>query len=147
MFSQLLSTLLGQPARPEMTEPDARHALGALLVRVAKSDQNYHVAEMRRIEKLLRNLHDLSAADATRMRTLCEQLEQTAPHTEIFVELVRQGVDFDERLETLEALWQVVLADGQQSPEEQATLRRIQAALGLTDADSITARSLALEHL
>lgn len=150
MFSNLLNTLLGQQTRAatETPEPDAAHALGALLVRVAQIDcadalRDFH-AELDRIEQLLVQLHDLDARDAAEMRQACEAMERAAPETEIFTEMIRQWVDFEERLNLLEALWQQELA---LERRDEARINRVQCALGLSDADGLVARSQALEQV
>lgn len=150
MFSNLLNTLLGQQTRTEAPgpEPDAAHALGALLVRVAQTDcadalRDFH-RELDRIEQLLLQLHDLDAGDAAEMRQACEAMERAAPETEIFTEMIRQWVDFEERLNLLEALWQQELA---QDRRDEARINRVQSALGLSDADGLVARAQALEQV
>lgn len=143
MFANLLSALTGHRHEETLPEPDAAMALGALLVRVAKSNLSYRVEEIRRIDRLLAKIHDLSPIEAAKMRATCEKLEKRAPPTEIFAELIREGVDFDDRLQALEAMWQVVLADGKQSPEQTDIVIRAQHALGLSAADNLTARTRA----
>jgi uncharacterized tellurite resistance protein B-like protein len=125
----------------ELPQPDEKLALGALLVRVAKSDQNYNIYEIQRIDRIFSQRFDLNVVEAAKMRALCEKLEQHAPHIDVFSEMIREGVDFDERLATLEAMWQVALADGHERPEELAVVDRTKHALGLSEADSLQART------
>ena len=47
---------------------------------------------------------------------------------------------YDDRLGVIEALWQVVLADGTRAYEEDALLRLVANLLGVTDTDSAMAR-------
>ncbi|MBR9651636.1 TerB family tellurite resistance protein [Thalassovita aquimarina] len=145
MFANLLSALTGHRTEEKLPDPDAATALGALLVRVAKSNLSYQVEEIRRIDRLLARIHNLSPVEAAKMRATCEKLERRAPPTEIFAEMIREGVDFDDRLQALEAMWQVVLADGKQSPEQTDIVARAQHALGLSEADNLTARTRAQE--
>ncbi|MDX1781899.1 MAG: TerB family tellurite resistance protein [Thalassovita sp.] len=145
MFAHLLSALTGHKTEEELPEPDAALALGALLVRVAKSDQDYTAEEIRRIDTLLARLNSITPVEAAKMRATCERLEKRAPPTEIFAELIREGVDFDDRMLALEAMWQVVLADGGPAREETEIVARVQHALGLSQADNLTARTRAQE--
>jgi hypothetical protein len=48
MLSRIL-TALSAPKAPPLPEPDERLALGALMVRIAKSDRDYALAEIKRI--------------------------------------------------------------------------------------------------
>jgi uncharacterized tellurite resistance protein B-like protein len=52
-------------------------------------------------------------------------------------------VRLEARLAALEALWEVVLADGESAPEELAVLDAARAAMGLSEADSMAAQALA----
>ncbi|SER06323.1 TerB family tellurite resistance protein [Thalassovita taeanensis] len=147
MFSHLFRNLTGHRSEPDLPEPDAKLALGALLVRVAKSDHRYHVKEIQRIDRLLAQMHGLNPVAAAKMRALCEKLEARAPHTDVFAALIREGVDFEDRFGALEAMWQVILADGEQTSEELVAVTRIQHALGLSEADNMAARTHAAEQI
>ena len=56
MFGDLLRQLLA-PAPHRLPEPDARLALAALLVRVARSDGLYAAEEVERIDRVLAHRH------------------------------------------------------------------------------------------
>lgn len=142
MFSNLFRTTIGKkPAN--LPEPDEKLALGALLVRVAKSDKNYNVQEIQRIDRIFAQRFALNPIQAAKMRALCEKLEENAPHIDVFSEMIREGVDFEDRLSTLEAMWQVALADGAEGPEELDVVNRTKHALGLSEADNLQARTQA----
>jgi len=82
MFERILSILRAPAADfTAMPEADARHALGALLVRVAKADGAYLFQEIEEIDHLLADLYDLNAVEAARMRAECEKLEEAMPDT------------------------------------------------------------------
>jgi len=140
MFSHLFRSAKGLKSA-ELPAPDEKLALGALLVRVAKSDQNYNVREIQRIDRIFAQRFQLNPVQAAKMRALCEKMEENAPHIDVFSEMIREGVDFDDRLSTLEAMWQVALADGVEGPEELEVVNRTKHALGLSEADSLQARA------
>ncbi|MFY0681340.1 MAG: TerB family tellurite resistance protein [Thalassovita sp.] len=148
MFAQLYNVLTGQRAVAPLADPDEAHALGALLVRMTRVDGCYGLEEVRRIDLWLARLHKLSPQEAVRMRACCEKMERAAPETEIFAQLIRHGIDFDDRQSALEAMWQVVLSeDGAPRAPQKATMRRVQTALGLSDVDSLTARGQAFAKM
>ncbi|WP_397542250.1 tellurite resistance TerB family protein [Roseovarius salis] len=126
-----------------LPEPDERLALGALMVRVALSDHAYDLAEIRRIDRLLSRLYGLGPVDAAKMRATAEKLERQAPETERFAHLIRETVRFEARLEALEALWEVVLADGMASASELRVIEEARESLGLSETDSLAARETA----
>lgn len=130
--------------RPEpLPEPDEKLALGALLVRVAKSDHDYKLSEISRIDRLLTRLNGIGPVDAAKMRATCEKLEKAAPDTERFAHLIRETVSFEARVDALEALWEVLLADGVRRAEELQVVELAREAMGLSEADSDAARATA----
>ncbi|MEP3345409.1 MAG: TerB family tellurite resistance protein [Litoreibacter sp.] len=115
-------------ARPLPT-PTAELSLGALLVRMAKADSNYHAAEISVVDRILATQFNLSPLEAAKMRADCERLEKAAPDTKEFVELVNANIPADQRNALLEALADVASADGIQHPEEQALIKSLAVSL------------------
>ncbi|WP_371226670.1 TerB family tellurite resistance protein [Roseovarius sp. 2305UL8-3] len=131
------------PTPDPLPEPDEKLALGALMVRVAKSDHNYKFSEISQIDRLLARLNGLNPIEAAKMRATCEKLDKAAPPTEEFAHLIRETVTFEARIDALEALWEVVLADGKRHKEELLVVDEVREALGLSEADSDKARAIA----
>jgi uncharacterized tellurite resistance protein B-like protein len=138
MFADLLRRLT-QPSAP-LPEIDQRLALGALLVRVARSDGDFGADEARRIDRLLAERYGLSPFEAVKLRAEAETLESEAPDTVRFTRAIKDAVPYEEREGVIEALWAVVLADGVRDDEEDALLRLVANLLGVTDRDSALAR-------
>ncbi|SHH56253.1 TerB family tellurite resistance protein [Cognatishimia maritima] len=137
MWEGLISRLRGTSKKaPALPEPDESLALGALLVRVAKSDHHYHVSEIAKIDQILAKSFQINAVQAAKMRATCEKLEKQAPGTPDFAILIREHVDYQHRLEMVQALWDVILADGADTPEEDAALHEIEKHLGILPEDS-----------
>lgn len=142
MLTRILHAF-GAPKPAPLPEPDEKLALGALMVRAAKSDRHYDVAEIKRIDRLLARLYGLGPIEAAKMRALCERLEHDAPDTARFGHLIRETVRLEARVAALEALWEVVFSDGDSTPEEVAVLEAAREAMGLSETDSAAARALA----
>lgn len=128
------------PAPPPLPELDEKLALGALMVRVAMSDRTYKVDEISRIDRLLTRLYGLGPIEAAKMRATCEKLEKAAPDTDRFADLIRGTISFAARVDALEALWEVVLADGERREEEIAVVDEVRVALGLSPEDNDAAK-------
>ncbi|SDF49954.1 TerB family tellurite resistance protein [Sulfitobacter delicatus] len=139
MFGDFLKRLT-QPEPAPMADNDARLALTALLVRIARSDNDYAMSERRLIDKIAAQRYGLSEAEATALREEGEELEAQAPDTVRFTRAIKDAVPYEHRLGVIETLWQVVLADGSRSDEEDALLRLVSNLLGVTDTDSAMAR-------
>ena len=138
-FFQSLRT----PEKGQLPDPDAELALGALLVRVAKSDREYQVSEISLIDRILARLYQHNAVEAAKIRATCEKLQAAAPDSDTFAKLIRETTGIEERLAALDALWEVVLADGILNDEEFRIVEEARAAMGLSAIDSEKSRERA----
>jgi uncharacterized tellurite resistance protein B-like protein len=139
MFANLLKTLLG-PEPKDLTPSDARLAIAALLVRVARSDNDYAAAEIEKIDRVLATRYDLAPAQSVELRKQGEELEKEAPDTVRFTRAIKDAVLYADRLSVIEALWQIALADGERDFQEDALLRLAANLLGVSDVESASAR-------
>jgi uncharacterized tellurite resistance protein B-like protein len=112
----------------------------SLLVRIARSDGNYDRAEKATILELTQERFGLAAGPAADLVNQAEQLEAEAPDTVRFTRAIKDAVAYEDRLGVIEALWTVVMADGDRDPAEDALLRLTASLLGITDKDSHSAR-------
>ncbi|KAE9627544.1 TerB family tellurite resistance protein [Parasedimentitalea maritima] len=139
MFKDLLNKLL-QPIPSALDPQDARLALTALLVRIARSDHNYADVEQDRIDRIIAARYGLDMGGAIILREQAEAMEAEAPDTVRFTRAIKEAVAYEDRIAVIEALWQVVLADGERDDSEDAILRLSANLLGVSDVDSAQAR-------
>ena len=139
MFTDFLTRLV-RPDPAPLAELDAQLALTALLVRVAKSDAVFESSERDVIKRIVHTRYALDPWAAEKLVAQAEQLESEAPDTVRFTRAIKDSVPYDDRLSVIEALWSVVMADGQRDPEEDAVLRLTSSLLGVSDQDSNAAR-------
>ncbi|MCG7627351.1 TerB family tellurite resistance protein [Epibacterium sp. MM17-32] len=142
MFKEFLDRLLA-PAPAILPDEDARLALTALLVRLARSDNAYADVERDRIDRILRTRFDLDSGAAQILREQGEGLEAAAPDTVRFTRAIKEAVPYEDRTGVIEALWQVALADGKRDDDEDALIRLASNLLGVNDVDSAMARQRA----
>ena len=139
MFQDFLSRLT-RPAPEQLTATDARLALSALLVRVARSDGDYAATEVARIQSILTARYGLGATEVAALLKDAETLESEAPDTVRFTRAIKDAVPHEDRLSIVEALWSVVLIDGDRAHEEDTFLRLVSNLLGISDMDNALAR-------
>lgn len=142
MIEALLRRLAGIEPAP-LPPHDARLALAALLVRVARIDGLYAAEEAERIDRVLMARHGLSPFEAAALRAGAEALEQSAPDTVRFTRALKEAVALEDRAGLVQALWSVALVDGDRDADEDALIRMVSNLLGLTDRDSALARQRA----
>lgn len=132
MFENLLAFFHAtEPTKTILPEADAKHALGALLVRTAKIDKAYLFEEVEQIDRLLASMHSLNPVQAARMRAQCEKLEQAIPATTDLAGILRNAISQSDREAAVTALWRVVFADGVETEEEDEILHKIEETLGV----------------
>jgi uncharacterized tellurite resistance protein B-like protein len=138
----LLRRLMG-PEPTRLPDTDAKLALAALLVRIARTDGLYAAEEVERIDRVLAVRHGLDPFAAARLRAEAEDLEREAPDTVRFTRALKDAVAIEDRAELMTALWSVALADGLREAHEDRLLRLVANLLGLTDVESALARQRA----
>jgi uncharacterized tellurite resistance protein B-like protein len=136
----MFSNLFSRKPLGSNDEIDEKQAMAALMVRIAKSDDDYAIAECERIDAILSILYGLSSTEASSLRNHAEALEADAPDTVRFTRAIKDAVPYEDRFEVVRALWQVVLADGERDHEEDALMRLLASLLGVNDRDSAIAR-------
>ncbi|MGP6086560.1 TerB family tellurite resistance protein [Antarctobacter jejuensis] len=145
MFERLKAFFHHGPKQPEpLPEPDAKLALGTLLVRVARADNTYLFEEISQIDRILVKAFDLNPVEAAKMRATCEKLANTITDNAKMAALIRDNVDYAHRIETVQAMWQVVWADGITDAREAAMVALIEEWLGVEAHDNEAARAAAV---
>ncbi len=139
MFKHILTAFTA--SAPENLPPmDGSLALCALMVRIARADDDYSPAEQTTIKTLMKRSYNLSDSAALDLMTEAETLEASAPDTVRFTRKIKETVPHDTRKSVLESLWTVALADGQRDVAEDSYMRLAVRLLGLQDVDSALAR-------
>ncbi|MFT5005283.1 MAG: putative tellurite resistance protein B-like protein [Paracoccaceae bacterium] len=139
MVLSLIKRLTAKTVEP-LNPDDARLALSALLVRIARTDGQYDVSEVAEIARVLMERYGLNKTAAEALRTEAEALEKEAPDTVRFTRAIKDAVAYEEREGVVEALWKVVLSDGVRDHHEDGLMRLVVKLLGVNDRDSALAR-------
>lgn len=145
MFERLKEFLhLTTPPAKPLPEPDAKLALGVLLVRTAMADRTYLFEEIEQIDRILAHDNGLNPVEAAKMRATCEALADEVQDDMRMAELIRESVDYNHRHDTVRSLWKVAHADGVTDEREAALVELVEDVLGIETADSEEARARAV---
>ncbi|MBL4749895.1 MAG: TerB family tellurite resistance protein [Amylibacter sp.] len=145
MIKDILNAFMAKKA-PPLTPDDARIALAALMVRLARTDGDYAQVEISTIDRVLQKRFDLDDAATKALRVKAEELETQAPDTVRFTRAIKETVPYEERAAVLQALWAVVLSDGHRDDDEHGLMRLVSNLLGINDRDSAFARQRAAKE-
>ncbi len=145
MFERLKAFFHGGSRAPApLPEPDAKLALGTLLVRVAQADNMYLFEEISQIDRILSAVNGINAVEAAKMRATCERLARSIKDDSRMALLIRENVDYAHRVEAVQALWQVAEADGITDDREADLVHLVEEVLGITTEDNDAARAAAV---
>ncbi len=141
-----IRSLLGTGLSPAHDDPadERRLAAAALLVEVATVDRNFDDRERHRIEAYVAERFSLSRQDSAKLIEAAEREVDGSVQLYAFTMAIRNGFTYDERVELMETLWRVVLADGHVDAYEDQLLRRIAGLIYVTDRDRGLARKRAV---
>ena len=118
-------------------------AAAALLVEVATVDDDFSAMERKSILNLIRKklVNDPSLSEEL---IACAEAEVSGTVQLFgFTTAITSGFSYQERVDLMQALWEVVLVDGKVNPYEDQLLRRIGGLIHVSDHDRGVARKLA----
>ncbi len=122
-------------------------AAAALLVEAACHDTHFDEAERRTIESLVQARFGLSAEEAATLIEAAEREVDGAVQLLHFTRAIKDRFSYEERVEMVEMLWEVVYADGVLHDYEANLMRRIGGLLYVTDQERGAARKRVLARL
>ena len=119
-------------------------AIAAILVRAAKTDNEYTKSEKKFIDHLLANKLNISLENARLLRLQGQELEMEINDNVQLTRIIKQDIPYEERHQLVEQLWSIVLDDNNRTPEENKLMRVLTHLLGISDVNSAKARSKVL---
>jgi len=129
---------------PEGRLDEARVCATALLVEAALADGIYADVEAERIREIVASSFNVDAATAARILADAEGRAEEAADQHGFTNVVKR-LPLAEREALVESLWEVVFADGEEAPEEEAMVRKLADLLHVDPRASRLARRKAAD--
>ena len=124
---------------------DLHLAAAVLLIEAARMDDTFDSEERVIIANLVRSKFDLSENEASSLINLANQVAENSIELSRFTKQIRDSFGHDDRVEMVEMLWRVVLADGELHDHEASLLRRAAGLLYVTDRENGDAKKRAIE--
>jgi len=106
----------------------------------ARTDGVYDPSERLRIDRVLATRYGLTAAQAAALRAQGELAQAEAVDLVRFTRAIKDAVPHAERIAVIEALWEVIYADGTREMYESALMRKLCGLLHVEDRDAGLAR-------
>jgi len=143
----LFLRLVGRTVDEPPSQADERTALAALLVEAAHADGTYDAEESTRIARVLATCFDLSASEAAALRAEGEAAQAEAVDLVRFTRAVKDAVAHEDRVGVIEAVWEVIYADGVREMHESALIRKLCGLLHIEDREAAFARQRVVARL
>lgn len=146
MFKKIKSLLNNNSNTEATPERSLELAASALLVEAAVMDGNFDGDELNVISTLIRERFSLSPDEASELIDEATSEVENAVELYGFARTVKDNMEHDERVEIIEMLWKVVLADGHVDDFESNLIRRVAGLIYVSDRESGDARKRALDR-
>ncbi|MBL1430863.1 MAG: TerB family tellurite resistance protein [Robiginitomaculum sp.] len=127
-------------------QQEARECSIALLVEAALSDGIYANIEQDIILNVIKQSFALSDADAAELLEKAEQRADMAVDHYAFTSVIKKNMPKEQRVALIGHLWDVTFADGEESPFEDALIRRVASLLAVTDHERASAKRAAVQR-
>ena len=121
-------------AEKEVEDITSDNAIATILVRAAKTDNEYTESEQTLIDNLLSNQLNITLEEAQILRIKGEDLEAEINDNVQITRIIKQDIPYEEREMLIEQLWSVVLDDDYRTPEENKFMRVLTCLLYTSDA-------------
>ena len=128
-------------AEKEVDDITSDNAIATILVRAAKTDNEYTESEQTLIDNLLSNQLNITLEEAQILRIKGEGLEAEINDNVQLTRIIKQDIPYEEREMLIEQLWSIVLDDNYRTPEENKFMRVLTHLFGISDVNSAKARS------
>ena len=128
----------------EVEDITSENAIATILVRAAKTDNEYTESEQTLIDNLLSNQLNITLENARLLRIKGEELEVEINDNVQLTRIIKQDIPYQDREMLIEQLWSVVLDDDNRTPEENKFMRVLTHLFGISDVNSAKARSRVL---
>ncbi len=141
MLKRLLQ-VLSAPVDRDATSPVDRIPLAAavLLLEVAHADGEFHAAEEELVGVLLKEHFSVDDGLLGELLELAEETRHNSSDLHQFTREINKAFSQPEKEQIIEAVWQLVYADGRLDHFEEALMRQLGTLIGLSHRQLIEAK-------
>ena len=147
MLDKIKSMISGSQANEAKPPRSLELAASALLVEAAVMDGTFDEGEFKVITSLLCERFSLNTDEAAELINDAKKVVEGSIEIYGFARTIKDSMDHAERVEIIEMLWRVVLADGTVDDYESNLIRRVSGLIYVSDRESGDARKRVLENI
>ncbi len=130
MFLKILNNITKKQNEPKVSQ---ELALATLFIQLAKVDNDFSDEEYRIISTILEKRYGVTKSESEAIIKEAEIIETDSSDTMQITREVKSTIPYEDRLEILRDLWQIIMADNYRSNEENNFMRLVTKLLGMSD--------------
>jgi uncharacterized tellurite resistance protein B-like protein len=149
VINKLKEILLGSAAYAETAaNPEQRQqlALASLLIEMARADFDESASEHAAIADLLASHFELTPEESQALLKRAQDESDSAVCLFDFSRALHESLDAEQRLEVIELLWKVALADNKLDKYEDYLVRKVADLLYVADSDVVRLKNMVLSQ-
>ncbi len=145
MISLLKNILANNSSEEENNSNKSLELLCGLMIEAAYSDGHIETSELNKIKFSLVNLFDEDAKEVDLVLEDALRNKNNSKSLHNYTSYINKNFNDSKKLLLIEALWEIVLSDGEIHDFESSLIRRLSGLLYISDVDSGNARKRALD--
>ena len=126
---------LDKQSDQRFSEDDERLAVAALMFHIIAVDGDVEQQELDQLKAVLQQRYELSEEDTQELMELAQEKDNEAVDLYGFTSVLKKKLEPEQRLSVIEALWEMVYADGSVHEFEDNTIWRVAELLGVSSRD------------
>ena len=142
---KLLKNILKSQNSSEDKSNNNLELLCGLMIEAAYTDGEIDKSELTKIRKSLVDVFDEDPNEVESVLEAAVKNKNNSKSLHHYTSFINKNYDHDKKLQLIEALWEIVLSDGETHDFESNLIRRLAGLLYISDVHSGNARKRALD--
>ena len=143
---KLLKNILKSQNSSEDKSNNNLELLCGLMIEAAYTDGEIDKSELTKIRKSLVDVFDEDPNEVESVLEVAVKNKNNSKSLHHYTSFINKNYDHDKKLQLIEALWEIVLSDGETHDFESNLIRRLAGLLYISDVHSGNARKRALDN-
>ena len=144
MINLLKNILNHKNSKDDEVDSKNLELICGLMIEAAYTDGTIEESELKKIKFSLINVFDEDAEEVGLVLDEAIKNKNNSKSLHYYTSFINKNFDSDKKLLLIEALWEIVLSDGEIHDFESNLIRRLAGLLYISDVDSGNARKRAL---
>lgn len=145
-IKQLFSDKILSTQQDSVSEHGLQIATAALLLEMMRMDHHFAAEERQKIESLLTSQFDITEEEVAQLIELAEKELNNSTDYFQFTSLINQHFSSADKINLVEMLWQVALADDNIDKYEEYFVRKLSDLIYVPHAEFIAAKHRAMQN-